>query len=169
MELILVRHAKPDKNYNHLSEIGIQQAIRLHTLLKDKIKPHSLVFSSQLQRAIDTAKIASPKIFCIDARLNELNPNNDDRMMKILKDIVKGKTNPSFNKLLQKAYFENMSLVQDLKRLQEKQIILFTHQFRIISLLLCLKQKENSQKEFRNLYKSCRLPFAGFISCELSL
>lgn len=83
MKLLLVRHGQTDWNHNQrfqgqsdvsLNAIGVQQAIALRNRLS---REHiDLIFASDLQRALETAKIIATHHVCeihVDTRLREIN------------------------------------------------------------------------------------------------
>jgi len=83
--LYLVRHASPSSNYTGsylhdtgpgLSEEGFREAAQLAVKLHEISLPASIVRTSSMRRAVETAKIVCPAFageICIDPHLNEFD------------------------------------------------------------------------------------------------
>jgi len=161
-----VRHAQPGKNYEHLSEKGKEQAKKLQSALRHEgYLGGALHFASRMSRAIATAEIASPKNFCVDERLNELNNGKD--MLQTLRVLKAGKTPEGFEEILTQAEIENETFLNDLLSLGMPRAILFTHQFRAISILMKLHALENTASTFWEAYKKYKLDFASFTGIKV--
>jgi len=82
MELILIRHGATawtaERRYQGqtdipLSDEGVSQAIALRPLLEPLLRPDTMVFSSDLSRALRTAELALPNVApVVDVRLREI-------------------------------------------------------------------------------------------------